>query len=116
MAVAAIRLLRLRLDLPAYDPSQPDNGRSSARNALIAVIEFLSVLFPDLATLPLSLQELLQGLVDLEQGRGDAAWLEELRAEILAFPHGAHDDQVDSISQAIAWLSRPRNRASAVGA
>jgi predicted phage terminase large subunit-like protein len=46
----------------------------------------------------------------------NAPWLEDLRAEILAFPQGAHDDQVDSMSQAIAWLSRPRNRASAVGA
>ena len=30
-----------------------------------------------------------------------AAWLPELEAELFAFPHGRHDDQVDSISQAI---------------
>jgi predicted phage terminase large subunit-like protein len=36
-----------------------------------------------------------------------APWLDELRTEILAFPYGSHDDQVDSISQALAWISRP---------
>jgi predicted phage terminase large subunit-like protein len=41
-----------------------------------------------------------------------AAWLDDLRTEILAFPHGLHDDQVDSISQALSWMSRPRRRYS----
>jgi hypothetical protein len=31
----------------------------------------------------------------------DAPWLAELEAELFAFPHGPHDDQVDSISQAL---------------
>ena len=30
-----------------------------------------------------------------------ASWLAELEAELFAFPHGRHDDQVDSISQAL---------------
>ena len=30
-----------------------------------------------------------------------AKWLDDLRTEILAFPNGVHDDQVDSISQAL---------------
>lgn len=30
-----------------------------------------------------------------------APWLAELEAEVFAFPHGRHDDQVDSISQAL---------------
>jgi hypothetical protein len=51
-----------------YDPNQPDHGRSSARIALIGVMNFLAVLFPHLDTLPLALQDLLQGLVDLDQG------------------------------------------------
>ncbi len=29
--------------------------------------------------------------------------LEDLRAEIASFPHGRHDDQVDSISQFLSW-------------
>lgn len=36
----------------------------------------------------------------------DAPWLAEYVSELLAFPNGAHDDQVDSTSQALGWLSR----------
>lgn len=32
-----------------------------------------------------------------------AAWLKETEAELLAFPNGKHDDQVDSITQALAY-------------
>jgi len=32
----------------------------------------------------------------------DAPWLEEFRAELLSFP-GRHDDQVDALSQGLAW-------------
>ncbi len=32
-----------------------------------------------------------------------AAWLVDLEAEFFAFPHAQHDDQVDSISQALAY-------------
>jgi predicted phage terminase large subunit-like protein len=39
-----------------------------------------------------------------------APWLDDLRSEILAFPRGLHDDQVDSLSQALSWLSRPRSK------
>jgi predicted phage terminase large subunit-like protein len=35
----------------------------------------------------------------------NAPWLDDLKSEVLAFPHGLHDDQVDSISQALNWLS-----------
>jgi predicted phage terminase large subunit-like protein len=31
-----------------------------------------------------------------------ASWLADLESELFAFPHGRHDDQVDSISQALA--------------
>ncbi len=37
-----------------------------------------------------------------------AAWLQDFQTEILQFPHGRHDDQVDSLSQFLAWVSRPR--------
>lgn len=33
-----------------------------------------------------------------------AAWLDEFRLEMLAFPHGKHDDQVDSVSQFLTWI------------
>lgn len=30
-------------------------------------------------------------------------WLDEFRTELLAFPNGSHDDQVDARSQLINW-------------
>lgn len=36
----------------------------------------------------------------------DAPWLADYLSELLAFPNGAHDDQVDSTSQALNWLSQ----------
>jgi hypothetical protein len=46
-----------------------------------------------------------------ESGRvrfpGHAPWLVALEAELFSFPNGSHDDQVDSISQALA-LEIPR--------
>ena len=42
----------------------------------------------------------------------DAPWLAEFLTEILAFPNGRHDDQVDSVSQFLKWAwadsRRPR--------
>lgn len=32
-----------------------------------------------------------------------ASWLEEFRREILQFPYGKHDDQIDALSQLLAW-------------
>ncbi|MEY3703671.1 MAG: hypothetical protein RLZZ561_1291 [Pseudomonadota bacterium] len=39
-----------------------------------------------------------------------ASWLEELRVEIASFPQGRNDDQVDSISQFLAWHFSRRNK------
>lgn len=39
-----------------------------------------------------------------------ASWLEDLRVEIASFPQGRHDDQVDSISQFLAWFFDNRRR------
>jgi predicted phage terminase large subunit-like protein len=33
-----------------------------------------------------------------------APWLEDFRTELLQFPKGRFDDQVDSLSQALGWL------------
>ena len=38
----------------------------------------------------------------------EAAWLQDFQTEILEFPACRHDDQVDSLSQFLAWVSRPR--------
>jgi predicted phage terminase large subunit-like protein len=41
-----------------------------------------------------------------------AEWLGELRAELMQFPYGRYDDQVDCLSQFLNWVSRTsRNRA-----
>ncbi len=39
----------------------------------------------------------------------DAVWLDTLLHELLAFPHGRHDDQADSVSQFLNW-QRTRRR------
>lgn len=33
-------------------------------------------------------------------------WLDTFRNEVLAFPHGKHDDQVDSMSQFLGWIEQ----------
>jgi predicted phage terminase large subunit-like protein len=37
-----------------------------------------------------------------------ASWLGEFLFEVLAFPRGRHDDQVDSLSQFLNWVHQPR--------
>jgi predicted phage terminase large subunit-like protein len=43
----------------------------------------------------------------LESGQcllpANAVWLEDFKAELLAFPAGRHDDQVDVLSQFLGW-------------
>ena len=35
-----------------------------------------------------------------------ASWLDDFRAELLQFPKGRHNDQVDSLSQFLAWIAK----------
>jgi predicted phage terminase large subunit-like protein len=50
----------------------------------------------------------------IENGRvflpQEASWLSELHKEIVQFPYGRFDDQIDSISQFLQWASRPVTR------
>ncbi len=39
-----------------------------------------------------------------------APWLDDFLLEILAFPYGRFDDQVDSVSQFLAWATKRRVR------
>ncbi len=39
-----------------------------------------------------------------------APWLDDFLLEVLAFPHGRFDDQVDSLSQFLTWAAKPRIR------
>ncbi len=34
----------------------------------------------------------------------DAPWLAEFEEELMKFLHGAHDDQVDALTQYLDWL------------
>ena len=43
----------------------------------------------------------------------DAAWLAAFEREILGFPGGRHDDQVDALSQLLAWTWKRRPRVAA---
>jgi predicted phage terminase large subunit-like protein len=36
----------------------------------------------------------------------DAPWLDDFKSELLAFPKGHHDDQVDSVSQFLCWWQK----------
>ncbi len=42
----------------------------------------------------------------------NAPWLNDLLTELLSFPSGRHDDQVDSITQALANIKVPRDPAA----
>lgn len=37
-----------------------------------------------------------------------ASWLSEFEQELMGFPHGSHDDQVDAFSQYLNWVRQRR--------
>jgi predicted phage terminase large subunit-like protein len=66
-------------------PVKPDGSKRARAHAVTAFFEAGDVFFPP-----------------------DAPWTGELKHELLSFPSGAHDDQVDALTQALRWLySRP---------
>jgi predicted phage terminase large subunit-like protein len=38
----------------------------------------------------------------------DAPWLDDFKSEVLAFPNGRYDDQVDSLSQFLTWAEQKK--------
>lgn len=38
----------------------------------------------------------------------EAPWLADFQHELVTFPHGRHDDQVDSVSQFLNWAKKKR--------
>jgi predicted phage terminase large subunit-like protein len=71
----------LRADRVYSIPITPEGDKVVRMSACSARIESGSVLLPR-----------------------NAPWLDEFRAELLAFPYGSHDDQVDALSQLINWI------------
>jgi predicted phage terminase large subunit-like protein len=68
-------------------PVKPDRDKVTRVNAITPLIEAGRVLLPE-----------------------RAAWLHEYLDEASAFPSGEHDDQVDSTSQALTWLTAGRRQ------
>jgi hypothetical protein len=66
---AAFELLAFALGPGTFDPTRPDHGRASVRNALIGVIAVIAELFPDKPSLPATLNHLLYALWDLDRGK-----------------------------------------------
>jgi predicted phage terminase large subunit-like protein len=78
-AGTAIGLLaELKHEVPGLTAIKPDKGKQTRMSIASAAFEAGEVHFPE-----------------------QASWLAELEAELFAFPASRHDDQVDSISQAI---------------
>ena len=61
-------------------PVQPKGDKATRMMAEVAAIESGRVLIPH-----------------------EAPWLAELRKELVLFPNGKYDDQVDSVSQFLCW-------------
>ena len=71
----------LRDVVPGLVPVEPDGSKIARAYAVTALFAAGNVLLP-----------------------GHAPWLPEYKAELVAFPAGAHDDQVDATSQALRYL------------
>jgi predicted phage terminase large subunit-like protein len=78
-AATAIGLIEeLRFEVGGISAIKPDRDKISRMSLASAVFEARQVHLPE-----------------------RASWLAELEAELFSFPAGRHDDQVDSISQAL---------------
>lgn len=60
---------RLKVSKDRFRPDADDHGRSAARDALAAAIEFISEILPEGAELALPLHQVLYGLKDLDAGQ-----------------------------------------------
>jgi len=65
------------------------------------------------------LTRMAQACAQIEPGGlllpGESPWRADFLKEVLAFPGGAHDDQVDALSQLINWCRKRRTAATPVG-
>lgn len=73
----------LRKEIPGLIEVQPEGGKEARANAVAWQVESGNVYLPDPKLKP---------------------WAQELIDEAAAFPNGAHDDQVDALSQALLRL------------
>ena len=73
----------LKRELPGLVPVHPEGSKEQRAHAVTALWEAGNVLLPT---------------------RSVAPWIEDWKAEVLAFPHGAHDDRIDSMTYALRRL------------
>ena len=74
----------LKKELSCLVPVQPDGTKEARAHAVTALFEGGNVIVPDSSVAP---------------------WVREWRQELLGFPFGAHDDQVDACTQALRSLT-----------
>jgi predicted phage terminase large subunit-like protein len=111
-----VDLLRGRFDFPALRRKVSEQAKlHKASQVLIEDAGFGTALIQELKTADLSViavkpeydKKIRMGIQSgkFENGQvffpKEAPWLRDLEDELFAFPHGRHDDQVDSISQAL---------------
>lgn len=78
----------LSKDVPGILPVTPEGGKVARANAVTKFFESGNVHFPELAP-----------------------WCaQDLEPELMKFPRGRNDDQVDTLSQALTWLGENLNR------
>lgn len=74
----------LRHEIPGLTPVTPEGGKEARANAVTWLVDAGNVWLPDPTSHP---------------------WVASLVEEAAAFPNGAHDDQVDALSQALTKLT-----------
>lgn len=77
----------LKHEIPGIVPVKPDGSKTARAHAVTPVFESGNVIIPD---------------------RSVAPWIDEWKAEMEAFPSGAHDDCCDACSQALRRLQGKR--------
>lgn len=83
----------LRNKIPGLIPVPPEGGKTARAAAVEPTVEAKNVYLPE--------TEFIPAPPGYEQTRVD-----EFIGEHAAFPNGAHDDQVDAMSQALTWLEK----------
>lgn len=118
---------RARLDYPALKQRVIESVREFNPDAVLIEDKGSGTsLFQDLATTSVpciaivpegdKVTRMSTVSAQIEAGRvhlpKEASWLAEFQAEIMQFPNGRYDDQVDSVSQCLNWV-RTRDRHAA---
>jgi predicted phage terminase large subunit-like protein len=115
-----IHVLRGRFDFPTLRTKVPEHAKlHKATNILIEDAGVGTALIQELKTAPFSVIPVKpeydkQTRMSIQSGKiesgqlflpKDAPWLADFKAELFAFPRSRHDDQVDALSQALAYRS-----------